>query len=112
MRSPNGEHSTGDITGKAKKVLVPANNPFDHLTPAIRKSIDQFYTLRNYLAHRSQRASRAYRGMLEKDFQYRRVVRPGVFLRAEGDSSGKPRLEFFLHRFREASEAIRQDAAF
>lgn len=103
---------TGDIVGKARKVLVPANNPFDHLTKTVRKSIDQFYILRNYLAHRSQQSYRAYRGLLEKDFKYKRVVRPGVFLRAEGDSLRKPRLEFFLQRFREASQAIRQNAAF
>ena len=103
---------TGDIVGKAKKVLAPANNPFDHLTKTVRKSIDQFYILRNYLAHRSQRAYRVYCSMLEKDFQYVRVSRPGVFLRAKGDFLGKPRLQFFLHRFREASQAIRQNAAF
>ncbi len=103
---------TGDIVGRSKKVLVPEYNPFVHLTNTVRKSIDQFYILRNYLAHRSKRARRNYHGMLEKDFGYVRVVRPGVFLRAEGDSLRKPRLEFFLHRFREVSQAIRHDAAF
>ncbi len=103
---------TGEIVGRAKKLLVPANNPFDHLTKTVRKSIDQFYFLRNFLAHRSQRAYRAYHAMLETDFRYKRVVRPGVFLRAEGNSLGKSRLQFFLHRFRKASEAIRQNAAF
>lgn len=101
---------TGAIVSRAKKVLV--DNPFAHLTNTVRKSIDQFYVLRNYVAHRSQRAYRRYRGMLEKDFHYKRVVRPGVFLRAEGDSLGNPRLEFFLHRFREASETIRKNVAF
>lgn len=101
---------TGAIVGRAKKVLV--DNPFIHLTKTVRKNIEHFYVLRNYVAHRSQRAYRGYRGMLETDFGYQRVVRPGVFLRAEGDSLGKPRLEFFLHRFREASKIIRNNAAF
>ena len=105
-------HDTGDIVGKSRKVLVPANNPFDHLTNTVRKSIDQFYILRNYLAHRSQRSKRAYVATLKKDFQYRQFIRPGVFLRTEGNSLRKPRLEYFLHRFREASQAIRQNAAF
>lgn len=104
--------STGDIVGRSKKVLVPANNPFDHLTRTVRTSIDHFYILRNYLAHRSQRAYRAYRAMLETDFEYKLVVQPGVFLRVKGNSLGKSRLEFFLYRFREASKAIRQNAAF
>ena len=104
--------NTGEIVGRAKKILVPANNPFEPLSTTVRNSIDQFYILRNYLAHRSQRAKRAYRGMLETKFGYQRVVQPGAFLRAKGDSLGKPRLEFFLHRFREASVAIRQNAAF
>ena len=104
--------NTGQLVGRAKKVIVVANNPFTHLTKTVRKSIDQFYVLRNHLSHRSNRSSRAYRRMLEDDFGYRKVSRPGVFLRARGDSLGKPRLEFFLHRFREASEAIRMNAAF
>ncbi len=87
---------TGDIIGKARKVLVPANNPFTYLTKTVRKSIDQFYILRNYLSHRSKRAYHSYRALLEDEFGYDRVVRPGVFLRARGDSLGKPRLEFFL----------------
>ena len=103
---------TGEIVGRSKKVLVTAYNPFVHLTTTVRKSIDEFYVLRNYLAHRSKRAHRAYRAMLEKDFHYRRVVRPGVFLRAEGNSLRKPRLEYFLHRFREASTEIRLKATF
>ena len=104
--------NTGDIVGRSKKVLLPEYNPFVHLTKTVQKSIDQFYILRNYLAHRSKRAHRTYRGMLEADFGYVRVVRPGVFLRTAGDSLRKPRLEFFLHRFRDASQAIRHNAAF
>ena len=103
---------TGQIVGRARKVLVPANNPFDHLTRTVRTSIDQFYALRNYLAHRSHRARRAYADMLETGFGYQRVVKPGAFLRTRGDSLNKPRLGFFLYRFREASVAIRQNAAF
>ncbi|ODR94536.1 hypothetical protein AUC70_07815 [Methyloceanibacter stevinii] len=103
---------TGQIVGQAKRVLVRANNPFDHLTKTIRTSIDQFYAVRNYLAHRSRRAHRSYAEMLESGFGYQRVVKPGAFLRAKGESLNKPRLVFFLHRFREASVAIRKNAAF
>ncbi len=104
--------NTGEIVGRAKRILVTANNPFDHLTSTVRKSIDQFYILRNYVAHRSERAYRAYRSLLQNDYHYERIVRPGVFLRGEGDSLGMPRVRLFLQRFREASVAIRQNAAF
>lgn len=104
--------NTGQIVGRAKRVLVAANNPFVSMTKTVRRSIDQFYVLRNYLAHRSARARRAYDAMLKADFDYKYFSKPGTFLRAKGNSLGKPRILFFIHRFREASQAIRAKAPF
>lgn len=44
---------TGDLKGKAKRVLVPKYNPFKMIPSDEGKKIDEFCVIRNYLAHYS-----------------------------------------------------------
>ena len=44
---------TGDLKGKAKRVLVGKHNPFAQIPPDEGKKIDEFCIIRNYLAHYS-----------------------------------------------------------
>ena len=44
---------TGDLKGKAKRVLVEKHNPFAQIPSDEGKKIDEFCVIRNYLAHYS-----------------------------------------------------------
>lgn len=64
---------TGDLKGKAKKVLVPKYNPFKMIPSDEGKKIDEFCAIRNYLAHYSdssrQSLARMYKNMYRLSFR-------------------------------------------
>jgi hypothetical protein len=65
--------SASNLKSIAKKVLVKKLNPFENITAEPRNRIDDFYILRNYVAHRSQKAKKSllkvYEKYGQKDFQ-------------------------------------------
>ena len=95
--------SVGDLLGKSRQLIVPANNPFRQISAPRRKSIDCFINVRNYLAHRSKKAHREYARVLTREYSYTRVVSPGQFLRAQHGQERLPRLFHFLDIFTRTS---------
>ena len=45
----------GELVGFSKKLLPKESNPFLKITQGQKKKIDEFYKIRNYLAHYSGR---------------------------------------------------------
>ena len=104
--------SVNDILQKSRKLIVEVNNPFLHIPMASRKPIDNFFKLRNYLAHRSKKASKAYARMLAQEYQYTRTVSPENFLRARYGAQGIRRFFYFLDVFYETSIEMWENAPF
>ena len=72
--------SVDDILSFSKKYLVPQLNPFTAITKACRTKIDEFLTIRNFLAHYSDFAKRSFQNLMKKAYNYRHVPEPGAFL--------------------------------
>ncbi|MBN2593440.1 MAG: hypothetical protein JXA81_08035 [Sedimentisphaerales bacterium] len=67
----------------AAKILTPDNNPFskEALKEAPRrKRIDEFFSIRNYVAHKSRVAKRALRKVYQDTYHLERFTEPGRFL--------------------------------
>lgn len=104
--------SVEELQRQARNLLVQANNPFRHIRPLFRQVINDFLRLRNYLAHRSQKAYRAYSQMLSDRYQYQRSISPGQFLRVQLAQPRQRRYSYFVDVFRQTSEAMRRAAPF
>lgn len=66
------------LADDAKKTLTPENDPFSK-APG-RKRIDEFFLIRNYIAHRSRPAKRALRKVYQDTYYLQRFKEPGRFL--------------------------------
>ena len=69
---------TGDLKGKAKRVLVPKYNPFKMIPLDEGKMIDEFCVIRNYLSHYSDSSKQSLMRMYK--YKYSLSFRePGDF---------------------------------
>lgn len=66
----------------SKDILVPIFNPFKKITKDARAKIDEFYKLRNYIAHQSYRAKRTLTRMYENSYQRKTFIESSKFLSA------------------------------
>lgn len=93
---------TGDLKGQAKRILVDRQNPFEQVLPNTK--IDEFYKIRNYVAHRSYRSRqsllRMYRDRYGLGFR-----EPGEFL-VETEGSGEGRARRRQTRFADYTNAF------
>ncbi|MDP9078459.1 MAG: hypothetical protein M3O71_13585 [Bacteroidota bacterium] len=51
--------SASNLKTVAKKVLIKERNPFENISAEARNMIDDFYVLRNYVAHRSKKSKKS-----------------------------------------------------
>ncbi len=70
--------NASDLKGKVKKYLDKRYNPFKDISQDVIKKIDEFYTIRNYIAHRSDTAKQTLKKVYKK-YQMR-FRPPGNFL--------------------------------
>lgn len=69
----------GDLKGKAKKFLAECCNPFKKIPPDATTKINEFYLIRNYIAHRSSAAEQSLKRMYKRTYKMR-FRPPGNFL--------------------------------
>lgn len=98
----------GDIKHFAKKHLSSKYNPFKSIDSNISKKIDQFFTMRNYLAHYSKYSKRKYKAMLSKDFKLKRLYEPGKFLSKVDKSTKSYRWADFINTFLQVSRSMQK----
>jgi len=67
-----------DLKGKANNFLAERYNPFKEVPPDVIRKINEFYLIRNYIAHRSDTAKQALKRMY-KNYKMRFRL-PGNFL--------------------------------
>jgi len=88
-----------DLVGKAKRILVKENNPFQVIPRDHGKKIDEFRIMRNYIAHRSDTAKRRLKLMYKNVYTMNRFREPGDFLLGRitrGALSGELRFAGFI----------------
>lgn len=77
-----------DLKSVAKKILIEANDPFSNISNESRNRIDDFYTIRNYAAHKSNKSKKSlvkvYNKYGQDDF-----VEVGEFLLGKKDDKDK-----------------------
>ncbi len=87
---------TGQLLKKGDEWLGEAANPFRKLSPGDRKYIDALSAIRNYVAHGSDAAEKAYRRHLKSLYSITYPPIPGEFLLTKNNRSGparyKPRI--------------------
>lgn len=98
--------SVGHTRATARKILVPAHNPFQAISKAAARRIDEFFTIRNYLAHYSDHAQRSLMDKYRNNHGLTRFVRPGQFLYAYSRANTHIRFGDYIGAFLEAADDI------
>ena len=91
--------SVKSVVSFGKKYLNPKFNPFKGITNHQEKMIDEFFIIRNLLAHYSSLAFRKYYSMIKKNYNLRRVSEPCRFLMSSNTQSGEYRWSKYLRTF-------------
>lgn len=84
----------------SKQMLIPECNPFTTITTSNLKRIDEFFTLRNYLAHYSDSAKRALWNVYRNTYNMGKFIEPGVFLLAIDRQENMPRMGVYINHFK------------
>jgi len=90
-----------------KDICLP-NNPFKFIDNSTSKKINQFFTIRNYLAHYSNYSKRKYKAMLVRDFKLKRIYEPGIFLSKVDRKTKSFRWVDFINAFLQASRLMQK----
>lgn len=100
--------SVSEIKKIAKNILVPQNNPFIVIPKSASDKIDEFYKIRNYLAHYSILARRSLTNMYKRAYRLQRFREPGDFLHCFDRRTGQTRFGNYVHAFLEATDEMAQ----
>lgn len=89
----------------AKQNLTVQYNPFKHLKKeelGIKedlKKIEEFYFIRNYLAHRSRKSKLTLKRNVYDRYGLKRFVEPGTYLLAKDRTINQPRIMIYREAF-------------
>ncbi len=95
--------SVGHTRATARKILVPAHNPFQAISKATARRIDEFFTIRNYLAHYSDHAQRKLMNDYRNNHGFTLFIRPGQFLYAYNRAKTQIRFGDYIDAFLQAA---------
>ena len=95
----------------AKQNLTVQYNPFKHSKSKILiqedlKKIEEFYFIRNYLAHRSRKSKLTLKRNVYDRYELRRFVEPGSYLLAKDRKTNQPRLMIYREAFFTAADEM------
>jgi len=92
--------SIDNLKRMAKDMLVPKFNPFKEIPKPRGDKVDEFFRIRNYLAHRSDKARRSLKKVYDK-YGFKTFRQPGEFLSAEDKKNKIPRMGVYINNFRD-----------
>jgi len=98
--------SVGHLQNIARQILIPQCNPFSKITAAQGKKIDEFFIIRNYLAHYSHAARRSLLRVYKDVYGITRFVQPGVFLLGQEKGAQMPRMGIYINNFEAAAHKM------
>lgn len=90
--------SCSNLRAIARKILVKENNPFDNLNKEAIKHIDDYYSLRNYIAHKSNKSKKSLLLVYEK-YQQTSFIEAGDFLLSKSTDSNVLKIQKFESSF-------------
>ena len=95
------------LKGISKNILVPAYNPFSKIPTNESKKIDEFFQIRNYVAHRSRVAKRSLSRLYREVYHLRRFQEPGAFLLSPlHEKTQEVRFGEYIRAFIDAADAM------
>lgn len=98
--------SVSDIKNKAKNILAKEYNPFNSISKSDSNKIDEFYRIRNYLAHYSNTSHRSLEKLYKNTYKLNTFRQPGDFLLSVDRNTNKPRMQTYINAFMEASACM------
>jgi hypothetical protein len=93
---------------ETKKILVPRHNPFQAISKDAARKIDEFFVIRNYLAHYSSMARRAVMRIYRDSYGMQKFREPGHFLYASRGKKGQIRMGDYVDAFLQAAADMRK----
>jgi hypothetical protein len=98
--------SVEQLKDMSNKILIPECNPFVKIPTSNGKKINEFFTIRNYLAHHSYAAKRALLNVYKSRYNLKTFVEPGVFLLADDKGQKIPRMGVYINNFLHTANAM------
>lgn len=95
-----------DLKAKTRNILVPQFNPFDKIPRVNREKIEEFFAMRNYIAHYSYASKRRLEKIYRNRYKLKTFRWPGEFLLAKDKIKGIPRMDFFINNFLKTADII------
>ena len=80
--------NVSNLKSISKKILLESNNPFVKISNEAKSHIDNFYVLRNYVAHRSNKSKQSLLNIYKK-YNQNEFIEVGEFLLNKTDSDNK-----------------------
>ena len=84
--------SASNLKSIGRKILTDKKNPFQNISSESKNNIDDFYSLRNYVAHKSSKSKRTLIKTYSK-YKQNEFIEVGDFLLSKTDE-GKKTLDF------------------
>lgn len=94
------------IKEKARKILVPKYNPFNSISNPNQTRMNEFYKIRNCIAHESLVAKRSLADIFKKTYKMKRFCMPGTFLMASDRRTKELRMEKYIDAFNTSAEEM------
>lgn len=90
----------------AKNILVNKFNPFSKIPKNDARRINQFYIIRNYLAHYSERSKLSLMKVYKINYKFNNFCEPGYFLCAHDRQTKQIRLANYIDSFTNAADKM------
>jgi len=98
--------SVGHAQNIARKLLADRHNPFKAISKTDSRKIDEFFAIRNYVAHYSGQAERALKQVYKNNYGMSKWTDPGPFLLAFNKKTNCSRLQNYIHVFKKAAQDL------
>lgn len=96
--------NTENLKSTARKILVDKYNPFNKITKRQCKKIDDFYTLRQYIAHLSNTSKQNLLKTYKNRYHLKRFREPGYFLLSRDKETNQIRFFNYIDIFFEIAD--------
>ena len=94
-----------DVKGLSRNILVSRYNPFTSIQKDDGGKIDEFYDIRNYLAHYSRLSKRRLKNIY-KNYELTRLIEPGEFLFTNDTKTKQKRIFNYTRAVYNAAEVM------
>jgi len=98
--------STDNLRQIANEMLVPQFNPFKEIPKSNGDKVDEFFKIRNYLAHYSDAARRSLKKVYRDNYGLKTFRAPGEFLLAKDRKTGLSRMTGYIKNFEDTARIM------